>query len=605
MHINEINVTKFQGLHHAALEVSEPILLVSGGNGAGKSSLLDAIAMAFTGHPRRVNLKKDMAQLVTEGSKKGSVSLSTSEGVFSTTLPTAKSPVHLVDQPFLPFVLDASKFASIDGKERRKLLFELTGASANPREVAKRLADRGVNPDLIERVKPLLLSGFPAAADQAKSFASEARGAWQQITGERYGSDKADGWEPEMPPVDVSEDELTEARRALEQLQQDMNEATETLGAHKSAAQQAEQVAGRIKDLQELAELKQRRADKLSRDQADLAHWQKQLAEAQEATAGGKQGLIHDLARALTLFEEVIEKSDGHTSEGKPMTPWFTTQAADAMVSVMERYRAEHGSPDAVAEPGLIQRLPEFQKIVESLIRTVANSERDLKQSTDAEASLAELKQSVPEVPPADAIENAEQLISELRRQRDALQAKVGALEDALAVVHGRDQSISEAATQHQKVEAWSAIAEALSPTGIPAEILAAALSPVNDLLRELSAVAGWKEARINGDIEITYGERLYGLLSESEKWRVDALLAVTIAKLSGLAFVTLDRFDVLEPAARPQALKLLMNGTRTGILDQAVMAGTMKEPMAKVPAGIQAVWIADGVLTDQEAKAA
>lgn len=64
---------------------------------------------------------------------------------------------------------------------------------------------------------------------------------------------------------------------------------------------------------------------------------------------------------------------------------------------------------------------------------------------------------------------------------------------------------------------------------------------------------------------------------------------------------VLLDRFDVLQPTARPQALKLLLVLTRSGDINSAVMAGTMKEPMAKVPAGIQQVWVQGAVITDQE----
>ncbi|MCZ9676616.1 hypothetical protein NB854_29840, partial [Pseudomonas aeruginosa] len=48
-----------------------PVLLVAGHNGAGKSSLLDGVAMAFNGQPRRVSLKKEIDKLITEGAKKG------------------------------------------------------------------------------------------------------------------------------------------------------------------------------------------------------------------------------------------------------------------------------------------------------------------------------------------------------------------------------------------------------------------------------------------------------------------------------------------------------------------------------------------------------
>ncbi|MDK4199012.1 hypothetical protein QKY98_07765 [Pseudomonas sp. HR1] len=53
----------------------------------------------------------------------------------------------------------------------------------------------------------------------------------------------------------------------------------------------------------------------------------------------------------------------------------------------------------------------------------------------------------------------------------------------------------------------------------------------------------------------------------------------------------------MLQLTARPQAL--LLSLTRAGDLDSAVMAGTMKEPMAKVPAGIQQVWIACSMITN------
>ena len=68
---------------------------------------------------------------------------------------------------------------------------------------------------------------------------------------------------------------------------------------------------------------------------------------------------------------------------------------------------------------------------------------------------------------------------------------------------------------------------------------------------------------------------------------------------------MTLDRFDVLEPAARPQALKLLLAATSNGTLEQAIMAGTMKAPMKTTPAGMQQVWIEQGAVMEQQGEAA
>ncbi|HHK0539186.1 TPA: AAA family ATPase, partial [Pseudomonas aeruginosa] len=150
MRITKLEITNFQGLRHAALDVSAPVLLVAGHNGAGKSSLLDAIAMAFNGQPRRVSLKKEMDKLVTEGAKKGEARVEWLDEAgevqaCGVALPSGKgSP--LADSPFLPFVLDASRFAALDAKDRRRVLFDLTGASASPAEVGKRLEAKGLDP---------------------------------------------------------------------------------------------------------------------------------------------------------------------------------------------------------------------------------------------------------------------------------------------------------------------------------------------------------------------------------------------------------------------------------------------------------------------------
>ncbi|RPL99421.1 AAA family ATPase, partial [Pseudomonas aeruginosa] len=255
MRITKLEITNFQGLRHAALDVSAPVLLVAGHNGAGKSSLLDAIAMAFNGQPRRVSLKKEMDKLVTEGAKKGEARVewldeSGEVQACGVALPSGKgSP--LADSPFLPFVLDASRFAALDAKDRRRVLFDLTGASASPAEVGKRLEAKGLDLALFEKVKPLLRSGFPAAVEQAKSYASEARGAWKAVTGENYGSEKAIDWAPELVATAVTNDQVEEARNALQALEDDLAEAQQTLGASKQARQAADGRAQRIANLRE------------------------------------------------------------------------------------------------------------------------------------------------------------------------------------------------------------------------------------------------------------------------------------------------------------------------------------------------------------------
>lgn len=580
MRITKLEITNFQGLRHAALDVSAPVLLVAGHNGAGKSSLLDAIAMAFNGQPRRVSLKKDMAQLVTEGAKKGEARVEWLDAAYEVqvcgvALPTGKGSA-LTDSPFLPYVLDASLFASLDAKERRRVLFDLSGASTSPNQIAERLVAKGHAAALVEKVKPLLRSGFPAAVEQAKAYASESRGAWKAITGENYGSEKAVDWAPELLATVVTEDQVAEAGKNLQLLEDDLAEAQQALGASKQARQAADGRAQRIAKLRELVDLEPRRRNKLTTDEQNQDEWSEKVMAAELASSG----------------------SVPH----QPLTCPHCQGAVDLQAGTL----VVHQPPEQIADAEAARRLPEYREYLASAQRAVANSQRDLDECLAAAEQIKALEAESVEAPSAEAIANGEQAINELRQARDASRAKLVALQEALEAATQREASIAKAQAAHQDVVAWTGMADALSPAGIPAEILADAIGPVNELLQRLSGTAGWSPVQISADIDVTFGGRLYGLLSESERWRCDATIALAIATISGLRLALLDRFDVLDiPARTQQAMKLFQSLAAGGEIDTLIVAGTLKEPMAKTPEWLQAVWIDAGQLADQQHQAA
>ncbi|MCS7524557.1 AAA family ATPase [Pseudomonas aeruginosa] len=580
MRITKLEITNFQGLRHAALDVSAPVLLVAGHNGAGKSSLLDAISHAFTGKPGRVAQKQHIGQLITEGAKKGEARVEWLDEAgevqaCGVALPSGKgSP--LADSPFLPFVLDASRFAALDAKDRRRVLFDLTGASASPAEVGKRLKAKGIDLGLFEKVKPLLRSGFSAMVGQAKDYASEARGAWKAVTGENYGSEKANGWEPEAPPVIVSEEELESARAELRATAQDLDEAQQTLGSSKRAYADAQARASRITALRETAALADRRRNKLATDEANQDEWSEKVMAAEAAASG------------------------------EPAHQPLTCPHCQGAVDLQAGQLVAHQPPAKVADPEAAKRLEEFRGYLASAQRAVANSQRDLDECLAAAEQIKALETESADAPSAEAIANGEQAINELRQARDASRAKLVALQEAVEAAAQREASIAKAQAAHQDVVAWTGMADALSPTGIPAEILADAIGPVNELLQRLSGTAGWSPVQISADIDVTFGGRLYGLLSESERWRCDATLALAIATISGLRLALLDRFDVLDiPARTQQAMKLFQSLAAGGEIDTLIVAGTLKEAMAKTPTWLQAVWIDAGQLVDQQQQAA
>lgn len=106
----------------------------------------------------------------------------------------------------------------------------------------------------------------------------------------------------------------------------------------------------------------------------------------------------------------------------------------------------------------------------------------------------------------------------------------------------------------------------------------------------------------ITPDMEITYGGRLYGLCSESEKWRADAMITEAISNLSGLRMMVLDRMDVLEPADRTSLIvwmDILVEDLQA--LDTCIVMATLKEPPKKLPACFQCFWMADGEIVEPD----
>ena len=180
-------------------------------------------------------------------------------------------------------------------------------------------------------------------------------------------------------------------------------------------------------------------------------------------------------------------------------------------------------------------------------------------------------------------------------------------LDDCLAAAHDqfRDATkmMAEPAEPERRIGpasdadvlAWLEIADALAPDGIPGEILAEALGPINDRLHVSAGFAEWEQVVIHSDMRITYGLRDYALISESETWRTDAMIAEAVSSLSGLRMLVLDRFDVLDLKGREDLLYWLDGMAEDGDIETALLFGTLKALPAQLPERIGAHWIDNG----------
>jgi hypothetical protein len=269
---------------------------------------------------------------------------------------------------------------------------------------------------------------------------------------------------------------------------------------------------------------------------------------------------------------------------------------------VMKDGALVHAEPLAKATDEELARLPEYEKALKLMQNAVANGKRDLAAADAAAVALRELEDSgMTDAPSDEEIAALAKRIAALKQSRTNQQAGIRMLEDAVRQAAQADEKTRRAAAIHKDVQQWEAIADALAPDGIPGEMLAEALGPINDRLSDSSSYSEWQQVVIHKDMRITYGQREYALLSESEKWRADAMIAEAVSFLSGVKLLVLDRLDVLDLKGREDLLYWLSLIAEYGEIDTALVFGTMKALPAKLPDLIGAHWIEGGYASLQE----
>lgn len=577
MKITAINVENVLGVRQAQIQINTAVTMICGNNHAGKSSLYDAIGMALLGaeRVRGIALKKDYPALVNDTAKNGyaQVVMGDASSTFGLPKGTASAEGGYVPSPALPFLLDAQRFASMDDKARRTFLFGLMGLKMDLESVTKRMLDKGLDKAKVGRVMPLLRTGFESACTDAKAKATEAKGAWKAVTGETYGSVKAKTWAAEKPEVDANALQL--AKQKVDSVDQQLADANQNLGALKSNAQAFRARAERITALEESAGRLDRLTAKLANEEADLAAWETKVVDA-EARASG----------------------------AAPVEP-LTCPHCAGLVDLNKGALLVHVPPTAVRDAEAAAALPQYRASRDLLASAVANTKRDITAAQGAAAELKSLSEGDQLVQPSQsALEEAQALIADLTNRRAAAATALRAAQTNVDAAASADKKTELAMVHHTDVEQWDAIGDALAPDGVPSEILAEALMPINERLLQSSKDAEWPVVVLDKDMAITSGGRLYNLLSESEKWRADAMLAEAISHQSKLKLLVLDRFDVLDQQGRSDLLAWLEVLATNGEIDTCLLFGTLKSLPANLPPGVSAEWIHNGSVGEVKAAA-
>lgn len=487
------------------------LTLIGGRNGAGKTSLAQAIAAAVTGLPPIQGLKKsELHLLLRAGTARGEASISSPAGRVTFTLPDGKVTSEGRPPQATPYAAGVLSVVDLPTKQASEALAAYIDA-------VPRLEDlRAALPDLPESALTIIwrdveATGWDGAHANAKENGAIIKGRWEQITGQRYGVKKAAGWMPEKWSYGL--ENATE-----EQLAATLAEAeTSYADAIKAAAVTGHERAR----LGELAERLDMREESARKAQEGVA--------AAEATYGAAKSDL-DALPPLDGSQGVPCPHCGGLVEirGRALAE-FTGEADPGARAAREAARAEATTKADKAKADLYAARGDVQ-------RALANVE----ESRAAAASLAEM----PTATGGEFLdaEQAQSAAETARANLDAFKAR------------------REATKFHEQILAYAAVVAALSPDGVRATKLSKALATFNTQLAALCAVAEFPAVRMESDLSVSYGDRAFLLLSESEQYRARAVIQSAMAKHDGSALVIFDRADLLDKDGRNGLMRLALH---------------------------------------------
>lgn len=586
MRINSINVSNFLRVKSANIEFTRPVVLVAGPNGNGKSSLAEAVRMAFTETPTRVSMKKDYKKLVHDGEKIGSVVIEHSQGETSFVVPKAEGQGQITHGA-MPFCLDSGMFARITDQQRREFLLKLMGVKLTPKFVIDALITRGVNKEKADQVTPLLAAGISSAQTEAAAKARDAKVTWKNATGENYGSEKAEGWKADVP--DFDQDKINVLTQNIDELQRQIDETNQVIGAVQSPGENIDELQRQLTVAREKGTQYARIQDKLIIDEAQLVEWVEKVDQAKAAAIGKREGLIHELAFALADL----------TNEQQPLGT--ERESYQNAITLLCTYEDHHGPLEQQFNEALAAKLPEYERALKLIENSVTNGKRDLQAANFAAQQVTLIEEKIAAAKDSQAqVEQLAALQAKLAELRAEIKTKETARDQEVQKMRAADQATlrtEKATAAHEDVKAWEEVSKALKPDGIPSELLSNALAPFNEMLKEFSEVAQWPVVKVLEDMTINFGEHEYSLCGESHQWRVDTLITSAIAATSGINFVILDRFDCLDLQGRADALALIDDLIANKDLECALVLATLKDKPNGLPEHVQAEWIEGGVV--------
>lgn len=549
MKINRIVATHFLGIKKLDVADLKSVVLFHAGNGKGKSCVLNSIRAALLGGIDGV-LKKNIDILLHKGESKGMVGIETDnasgDGKFSFKFPSGNG-IHIEKNSYLKYSLDTESVLKEKPETIKKIFYDLLSKSGSLTNIAHELAQKGIKPHSIAQFN---LSSYDDVIAQCSTKLTENRAAWKAITGENYGSEKAENYEVEeikFNEVDLKKerDHLSAARSSLEELLKKYSPKKEPRNIN-----ELKLTAGNLDVAQKL-----------------LSHQLKVLASTEETKSISERLFQETNSSKISL--SCIKCGQAHNLVNGSLVP-------------CEDKKSSNLSLDEVKSS-----LDLAIKVNARSLRDVEISRASIRASEDA---ILLLKNMILD-DSAVSTDKINSDISDSRKIVAELEARVAGLEGISRNKIFNDNKKKKADEYQEKIHELILIAELVKD--MKDGELSNLVEPIN---RRMAVGLCGTIPIIDSEFNITANDGIpLVLLSESEKWKISILLSEAISFYSGNKFMLIDRVDILAPDDRLPFFKWLANLVKSGNIDSIVCAATLRK-MEKSPSFMSVFWLENGL---------
>jgi hypothetical protein len=543
----QLTVRHYRGIDHAELMCS-PIALLYADNGAGKSSIAEAVAATLSGegllgHPELKKATSD--RLVQRGTQAGSARVKTTEGEVRMLWPGCEAHSDGIPPRASQVALGMVSIPEIkDDKARALMIDRYLRADPTKEDLTLEMAERFA-PASIEQVwREIESFGWDGVQSKYETERRDAGRDWSKITGENFGSDKAQSWRPQGWDEAMEDEDPKVIEQELATATADLAAATKNAAVDEAELASLRNYANRVPELQGKATEAQ-----LAFDQAD---------EAFEAAVKTRN--------ALPASADISSLKCPHCS----------------------------GALQITGKPGQLQ-LEKHQgidpeKLRETRLQIGAADGALSKANTDRRRRQEDLITARGEL--SSASRAADQL-KQLTAERGAGPGSPGSVHQAQERVDRLTRTLTAmtclgaAVGLYRKWLRADLIIQIARPDGLRGRVLGRAVEAFNSgVLAPLCEGSNWPRVTLTPELHVTghgeVGELPYSLLSAGEKWRVRLVLQIACAKIDGSSMVLLDNLTDLDSDAINVALSLLVNEEMPALVCVASRLGKPPPPIAK-----------------------